>query len=172
MYYVSYGLEIDPDEQITPIMTVTGSSSDRIKFELESYFGSFESNEFDESLIVSRQTAGKFKISSAEAVSLTEANKVLASLIYGVRIYDARPMTDFVTLIITGDIEATVTFPIRIVRKAMPILVYREDNKIESRITIVTKTFMRYFKPIINSMSEISTQVAISSLLSFDIKLF
>ncbi len=43
-----------------------------------------------------------------------------------------------------GDYQEEVRFPIRIERKRIPVLNFRDGDNFEDMVTIVTKTFLRY----------------------------
>ena len=40
--YISSGIKMDPDDQITPLMKIFGPNDTKIQFELISYFGVFD----------------------------------------------------------------------------------------------------------------------------------
>ena len=120
-------------------MNIIGPASANLQFELISYFGAFDivSNTPLENLIESNGTIFTKYLISEKTVQ--EVNKLLASFVYTVRIYDARAVIDYVKLRTWGDINAEITYPIEIVRKPMPVMTFREDDRLIDKITIVTK---------------------------------
>ena len=74
-----------------------------------------------------------------KAMKLEIVNKLFSTIIYSVRIYDAKPIRDYVKLKIWGDLNSEIIFPIEIARKPMPILTFKEGDRLIDKITIVTK---------------------------------
>ena len=53
-------------------------------------------------------------------------NKLFDELVYSSRQYDSRPFTDYVTVVIEGDVEAYASFPIK--ERAQQILFLKSFN--------------------------------------------
>ncbi|CAG5103038.1 Oidioi.mRNA.OKI2018_I69.chr1.g584.t1.cds [Oikopleura dioica] len=79
--------------------------------------------------------------------TVEETNELLKIINYYVTLFDARRLRDIVTVKITrtasGE-EFEAKFPVDIHRPEMPILSVRDGDSFAERVTIVTKTFMRY----------------------------
>ena len=76
-----------------------------------------------------------------------DVNSALAYLRYVVRVYDARPIIDYVKIsLLTKNDEQFAMFPIEIKRKPVPLLTFRNTNTIADKITIVTKVRKLYSK--------------------------
>ena len=144
MRFISSGLKIHPDETISPMMIVEGPADAKVEFSIVSYFGNFEGAPKFRRSVIKKDGERKFVIETAREFSLQELNAILKGLVYTVRVYDARPVTDYVTVHITGEINCKVAFPIEIARRPMPVLTFRANDHISDKVTIVLKTMMRY----------------------------
>ena len=76
---------------------------------------------------------------------IQEANTLLERIRYKCKYYDSRLIEDTIIFQLqVGDYQEEVRFPIRIKRERIPVLNFRDGDKFEDMVTIVTKTFLRY----------------------------
>lgn len=79
--------------------------------------------------------------------TVEETNELLKEFNYYVNHFDARRLRDIITVkvtrIATGE-EFEAKFPVDISRPEMPVLSVRDGDSFAEKVTIVTKTFMRY----------------------------
>ena len=137
--YISSGIKIDPDDRITPLMKIIGAPSANIQFELISYFGAFDIVSSVPVEDLGERNGPVFTKFTMAEKTVQEVNHILSSFVYTVRIYDAKPIIDYVKLRTWGDINAEVNYPIEIVRKPMPVMTFRENDRLIDKVTIVTK---------------------------------
>ena len=71
-------------------------------------------------------------------------NDLLADARYIPTSYDARKLEDIVTFEVCGDVEFSIAFPVTIERTRMPVLSQRLSSLAIDRVTVITKTFLRY----------------------------
>ena len=108
--------------------------NDQVKIKIMSKFGTF-------SFPGKPETSLNFESFFGPVEAL---NTNLTMLKYTVRTYDAREITDYINVQIVDELLETIDeilFPIRIRRKPVPILSFRESNVIAQRVTIVTKVY-------------------------------
>jgi predicted regulator of amino acid metabolism with ACT domain len=135
--FVSSGYEIEPDEEFTPHLRTHCNSGTTVAIKLESFFGAFYFG-----------TDRKSAKSTVErtAISNEKMNQILASLRYTTFIFDGVNMQDYVQVTVTcgGSKQHKVIFPVLIRRRPAPQLFLSKSNSVKDKLTIVTKTYLRY----------------------------
>ncbi|CAG5109673.1 Oidioi.mRNA.OKI2018_I69.chr2.g4187.t1.cds [Oikopleura dioica] len=137
---VSSGYEIEPFESLVPFIRVFGGEEEEYQFKISSIYGSFTSSAPSE-----RIGSPLASLELEENISEKDLNNILKGIRYYPEYYDARPITDIITFSLTSKTKIEeVKIPIRIRRKPLPVLQYRESDQLNQMITIVTKTIFRY----------------------------
>ncbi|CAG5112056.1 Oidioi.mRNA.OKI2018_I69.chr2.g6312.t1.cds [Oikopleura dioica] len=77
-------------------------------------------------------------------MTVGEFNAALQQTTYIPEAYDGRKLEDVVTLEVVGDINFRIQFPVTIERTKLPVLTQRKSNSIKDRVTVITKTYLRY----------------------------
>ncbi|CBY30880.1 unnamed protein product [Oikopleura dioica] len=141
--YVSSGYEIEPDEEFTPYLRTYCGSESTVTVKLESFFGAFY--------------FGTDRKNAASTVIKTESsdknlNLLLASLRYTTFIFDGVNMQDYVqiTVICNHSTQHKAFFPVLIRRRPAPQLFLSKSESVNDKLTIVTKTYLRY--PCLNTL--------------------
>ena len=140
--FVSSGYEIEPDEEFTPFIR-THCGTGRVRIQLQSFFGKF---------FLSRENERSYPASNLEktADSDEELAKILETLRYSTFIFDGKTLQDFVQVTVTCNDQTSQStshlamFPILIRRRPIPQLFPAKTASLNDRLTIVTKTFLRY----------------------------
>ena len=107
-----------------------------VNLKLFSSFGSFEIP--SQTLEVTKEFKKSIYTTEIRNLTVGKINKVLDNLVYAVRVYDARPLIDYVKVVL-NDGQFEILFPIEIKRMPMPILNFKLNNTISDKVTIVTK---------------------------------
>lgn len=136
--FVSAGYDIEPDEEFSPYIVIHCDTKEEIEVRLESYFGQFK---------VADGKRKKFWI-ELKSQNVQEMNILLQRLRYTPFIYDGRPYMDYIRVKLTCDPGETSSalMPVSIRRRPLPFLTFRQSvlENIDQRVTIVTKSFLRY----------------------------
>lgn len=144
---MSSGLTVDPNESIAIPLSFNLSDEhlQHVQVRIISLFGSF-SLRTDVSKDWSHSAHGrKYQSETISPKVVTSLNAALTSLRYTVRVYDARPIVDYVHVWLyrgrkeNNEVIDECTFPILIRRRPVPILTYRSSNELHDRVTIITK---------------------------------
>lgn len=143
-------MTIKPDESFVPKISLLIEGNVAVSMKIISYFGEFIPDTSKDHF-VSNNTNTLFSISTNKPVNSDHLNSILKGLRYYVAVYDAKPLIDYINVILTveGDFQCEVVFPISIRRPKLPILQFRNDNTVISSITILTKVWLAIFVEIV-----------------------
>lgn len=116
-----------------------------VELRITSSFGTFSVSKQD-GLEWHHKTDGViFRTETVLPTPTVGLNAALLSLQYTVRVYDARPLTDYVQVQLfngnksSGELIEECQIPVVIRRRPVPTVFYREGNEVTDRVTIVTK---------------------------------
>jgi len=141
--FVASGYEISPFDSLNIHMKLHAAPDDKLMVTITSISGEFPSLEGMKQVQKIESKTGEMHY-QIRMTNVRLINKLFDELVYSSRQYDSRPFTDYVTVLIEGDVEAYASFPIKIRIKPPPVLVYTEGGQFKDRVTFLTKTFLRY----------------------------
>ena len=110
--FVASGYEMSPFDSLKIFMKLHADPNASLKLTISTISGEFPSLEGMQQVqkIESKTGELKYHIKMANAQFI---NKLFDDLVYSSRQYDSRSFTDYVTVMINGDVEASASFPIK-----------------------------------------------------------
>ncbi|CAG5077043.1 Oidioi.mRNA.OKI2018_I69.PAR.g8618.t1.cds [Oikopleura dioica] len=131
--YVSSGYQVEPNESAKLEIKIISQNDPEIRIsgKFEAKFGEVKLSKLPRNLDVRNLT-------------VEEMNAGLAGAWYHPTKYDARKLVDIVKFTVEGDLNFTIEFPITIHWSKLPVLNHRTSDAVEDRVTVLTKTYLRY----------------------------
>ncbi|CAG5096369.1 Oidioi.mRNA.OKI2018_I69.XSR.g14585.t1.cds [Oikopleura dioica] len=149
--FVSSGYKVQPFESVKLKIKITDSPTKEINAKFSSYFGII-----DCPLFSTFEIQDEHHSTFNQKITVEDFNAKLQETKYIPQIYDGRKLEDIVTLEVTGEVSFKIRFPVTIERTKIPVLTQRKTEAIIDRVTVITKTYLRYpcLKRLIESIGQ------------------